>query len=280
MGDFSPKVMAAIMYAILTLLAFSVYPMLVGAGNTIHLNTENACVWNGIRFDRVLAVPNTDTSTDADDGDWSNSLSLTKDGTGCTIGVGTAAAPNDDQAGNDIAKSTAYRFYVPTGEYQLITTPDPLAVDTTDWTSGEWKAPEGMFTDNATLVDVVIGALALLIGVSPMSVLGMIGYYILNKFDMEQGTIATIIMVVLGADDHGQPAVHFHFVHQHGLRRHRRQPLHGVRRRPRQPGGGHQAVLGRGAHRVASSAWARCCSRPGATRRTAPTPAPWPKAAC
>lgn len=56
-----------------------------------------------------------------------------------------------------------------------------------------------MFTDNATLVDVVIGALALLIGVSPMSVLGMIGYYILNKFDMEQGTIATIIMVVLGA---------------------------------------------------------------------------------
>ena len=194
MGDFSPKVMAAIMYAILTLLAFSVYPMLLGAGNTIHLNTENACVVNGVRFDRVLAVkqPLTSTSDDANTGDWSNAAMVTKKGSANTC---VYAAGSDDSAGDPLATNTTYRFYMPTGEYFDATGATGIG----DITNSEWKAPEGMFTDNATLVDVVIGALALLIGVSPMTVLGMIGYYILNKFDMEQGTIATIIMVVLGA---------------------------------------------------------------------------------
>ena len=193
MGDFSPKVMAAIMYAILTLLAFSVYPMLVGAGNTIHLNTENACVLNGIRFDRVLAVklPVTSSSANADTGDWDNAVVVSKSG---TDDCATAAA-GKDTTGTALAAGTNYRFYMPTGEYVDMAG----ATSAITIANAEWKAPEGMFTDNATLVDVVIGALALLIGVSPMSVLGMIGYYILNKFDMEQGTIATIIMVVLGA---------------------------------------------------------------------------------
>ena len=191
MGDFSPKVMAAIMYAILTLLAFSVYPMLVGAGNTIHLNTENACVLNGVRFDRLLAVKASDTTTNADSGDWDNAVVVSKTG---ADGCQTAAAGKDTE-GVAIATSTAYRFYMPTGEYVDLTG----ATTAIPVVGGKWRAPEGMFTDNATLVDVVIGALALLIGVSPMTVLGMIGYYILNKFDMEQGTIATIIMVVLGA---------------------------------------------------------------------------------
>ena len=191
MGDFSPKVMAAIMYAILTLLAFSVYPMLVGAGNTIHLNTENACVLNGIRFDRILL---TDKSTiSADNGDWDNAIAVVKTSAANTCRfVGTSQ--NDAEGTGLTAK--AYTMIVPTGEEVLLPS---ITLASTTIANSEWKAPEGMFTDNATLVDVVIGALALLIGVSPMSVLGMIGYYILNKFDMEQGTIATIIMVVLGA---------------------------------------------------------------------------------
>ena len=205
MGDFSPKVMAAILYAILTLLAFSVYPMLLGAGNTIHLNTENACMYNNVRFDRVLAVLGTDNETTADKGEWGNSLAVTGALNGkCKIEVGAAAGNEKISSGTGLAASTAYRFILPTGESFGVSTPATWAaqLDVPDINTDNkslWTAPAGMFTDNATLVDVVIGALALLIGVSPMSVLGMIGYYILNKFDMEQGTIATIIMVVLGA---------------------------------------------------------------------------------
>ena len=209
MGDFSPKVMAAIMYAILTLLAFSVYPMLLGAGNTIHLNTENACVVNGIRFDRVLLAKSSNDSVTADNGDWSNGISINGAAGKCQYQSNSIAnkfSGGDDLLGAAGNLPAGYRIILPTGESYnggilALVSSSPVATEIVweDSVTSEWKAPEGMFTDNATLVDVVIGALALLIGVSPMTVLGMIGYYILNKFDMEQGTIATIIMVVLGA---------------------------------------------------------------------------------
>ena len=204
LGDFSPKVMAAILYSILTLLAFSVYPMLVGAGNTIHLNTESACVQRGVRFDRILLVLETDTVTTADNGTWSNAVSVTNGSSGCQV-VANTGQKLGDAAETEVVKTTSYVGITPTGEKTgTITTPDPLGsagigIAALGTDKAEWKAPAGMFTDNGTLVDVVIGALALLIGVSPMTVLGMIGYYILSKFDMEQGTIAAIIMVVLGA---------------------------------------------------------------------------------
>lgn len=210
LGDFSPKVMAAILYAVVTLLAFSVYPMLVGAGNTIHLNTENACVLKGARFDRVLLLPTGNSNVTADNGNWEHSFPVAKDGDSddCVVSVyaASAALKLSDAARTTITKDdTGYKIILPTGEDGTAGNPsltsNALAAgsQTTIADSAKWEAPVDMFTENSTLVNVVIGALALLIGVSPMSVLGMIGYYILNKFDMEQGSISTIIMVVLGS---------------------------------------------------------------------------------
>lgn len=208
MGDFSPKVMAAILYAILTLLAFSVYPMLVGAGNTIHLNTESACVTGGVRFDRILLTKSDEVN--ADNGNWANSIAISQKSTSktCQTSELDSTGLTSTSEGVAIGTGTTITAFLPTGEKKTLTFAASLTstaaeqdvnFGTTAGDKAEWLPPAGMFTDNATLVDVVIGALALLIGVSPMSVLGMIGYYILNKFDMEQGTIATIIMVVLGA---------------------------------------------------------------------------------
>ena len=212
LGDFSPKVMAAIIYSVVTLLAFSVFSMLAGAGNTLYLNTQEVCEVNGVRFDRVLIPPASGNTThnSADTGIWANNLPVTE-GTGgtCTIADSEISSTGDpkDAAGKDATNAVGtVKLYLPTGEIvngtitsQAFGTDGSKFAFATGVGAPKWVDVEPMFTDNSTLVTLVIGALALLIGVSPMTTLGMLGFYILKKFDVGGNTISTIIMVVLGA---------------------------------------------------------------------------------
>ena len=184
-SQFSPKLIATISFAVVALISFALYPMIAGAGNTMSLNTKEACSVGGVRADKVLKKEATETANSAD---WSNYATLGSNATGdCTIADTTVA-----RAANEI-------YFTPTGEEVKVGTAGTLT-EAAVLANSEWREIPSFFQDNSGLLNIIIGALALLIGVSPIAVLGGIGYMVLNRFQGEGATGITVaIVAVLGA---------------------------------------------------------------------------------
>ena len=186
-GQFSPKLVSVITFSVIALISFSLFPMIAGAGNTMSLNTQEACSVGGVRTDRVLKVESGVTS--ANQADWSNFVELEE------VSSNSACAITDVS----VARAAGEKYWTPTGEKVSIGTAGTTS-DKAVLKGSEWKETPAFFEDNTGLLNIIIGALGLLIAVSPIAVLGGIGYTLLGKFQGGGGSGMTVaIVAVLGA---------------------------------------------------------------------------------
>ena len=186
-GQFSPKLVAVITFSVIALISFSLFPMIAGAGNTMSLNMQEACSVGGVRTDRVLKVESGVTT--ANQADWSASLELEQ------VSADGACAITDVSE----ARAAGEKYWTPTGEKVSVGTAGTTTVKA-KLKGSEWKEIPSFFEDNTGLLGIIIGALGLLIAVSPIAVLGGIGYHLLGRFQSGGGSGMTIaIVAVLGA---------------------------------------------------------------------------------
>ena len=123
-SQFSPRLILVISFTVIALIAFSVFPMIVGAGNTVKLNTEEACTVNGVRTDKVLKVET--GVTNANKADWSESIALSETTAGkCAI---------DDIS---VARAAGEIYWLPTGQKVKVetagTTSDKAVLKNSEW---------------------------------------------------------------------------------------------------------------------------------------------------
>lgn len=198
MSGFSMKVLAAMAYAVGAMFAFALFPTFNGGAQGVHLEAraEGSCVTSsGQRFDRIveLATATTDAHfsgkageyTDPNKYDWSKAASVTRgtsDTTQCLVTLTGLAA--DDK--------------ILTADGTEITWPVASGDETDDTTVG-WEASASMFNDNRDITNVVLGAIALVIGVGPIVVLGSIGMALLNTFGGSMGGAMKFLIATLGA---------------------------------------------------------------------------------
>ena len=229
LSSLSPRLLAAIGFSVILMIAFALFPTISGAAQGFSLAAKEggSCETNaGHRFDRavvlanqtfqavyadggangLVANPGTDAftgspgeETDANKYDWSNgytvaasncqvqglSLSVNSNATGA-ITVPFKMLTAD---GTEIAVNAAGQ--VGTAKTAVAATPTVANADASESAS--------IFADNRTITNVIIGAVILLIGVSPIAILGGIGYQLLNMFTSGMSGITRILIGVLGA---------------------------------------------------------------------------------
>ena len=184
LSEFSPRLLAALGYTIVSLFLFALFPLISGAGQGIHLlaRGEGACelISGGVRFDRMAPVG---TANSPNAVDWSGSDILTVTQTSGAETCTASTAP------------TAVPYYTPTGEKFT-----PTAAAVIDAGIAGWQDPASMFQDQPGLVGLVIGAIALIIGIGPLVIVGVLGYKALSYFrGSGAGGIAVGLMAALGA---------------------------------------------------------------------------------
>ena len=189
-GQFSPKLISSITFSVIALISFSLFPMIAGAGNTMSLNTKEACSVGGVRADLVVMVESEVIT--ANKADWSKSVGLEEVATGTSEGM---CAITDVS----VARALNEAYWTPTGEKVKVSVAGTITEQAV-LKDSEWKEVPSFFEDNTGLLTIIIGALALLIAVSPIAVLGGIGYMLLGKFQGGGGNgMSVAIIAVLGA---------------------------------------------------------------------------------
>ena len=185
-SQFSPRLIMVITFSLLALITFSMFPMVAGAGNTVKLHTEEAGVVNSTRADKILKIEA--GVQNVNKADWSESITLSETtGGGCAIDDVSVARPASEQ------------YWLPTGQKARVGTAGTLTEKAVlkDCT---WEGVEPFFQDSTGLLLIIIEALGLLIAVSPIGVLGSIGYMILSRFQGGGMTGLTLAIIsVLGA---------------------------------------------------------------------------------
>ena len=186
LSSFSPKLMFVLGFVVISILAFAMFPMIAGAGQGVYLEakSDGSCELTAgkVRFDRIHFSTTAITQT-ADEFDWSSSTGVAdvteKTGGGCTATGITAAMTH---------------FLLPNDTTFTATATADTVPDAT------WEAPASMFEDNNGLLIVIIGVIALIIGVAPMGILGYIGYVTLQRFQSGGMSGLTLMIVsTLGA---------------------------------------------------------------------------------
>ena len=194
---FGPRLMLALGYTIGALFFFALFPMISGAGNTIHLESrgEGSCetVNGGVRFDK-LALQKTVSGNplSVDETNWGSATA----GDVVTI-VQNSGTAGECQfpSGTNVASAT---YYLPTGETLTLTakgTPD----EDIDATVATWVGPSSIFQDQPGLVAMVVGAVALVIGIGPLVIIGALGYQVLSYFKSDGMGVSMMLMAALGA---------------------------------------------------------------------------------
>ena len=214
MSSFSPKLIAAIVYTVAALFAFALFPTFNGAAQGWHLEArqDGACeTKSGTRFDRVLPLAaNTAASVflgkggeynDPNKYDWGKGLTVTQDGTAGTCHITSAfTAETDGYYG--VNKLLSADGTVVSG---VVAATGAIAANA-DLTNGAtWERPASMFNDNRAIINIIIGATVLIIGIGPIMILGGVGLYLLNTFSGGMtgptkflvGTLGAIVAVTL-----------------------------------------------------------------------------------
>ena len=206
LSAFSPRLMMALGYTIAALFLFAVFPLISGAGNTVFLEARSggSCelVNGGTRFDklalqktvnnRVVSVDHTNWGSTTNSATAQDVLEITQ-----TSGASTCQARVLESATADLNSAT---YYLPSGETVTIDLPEAAAnVAVVPSTVATWVGPASMFQDQAGLVALVVGAIALIIGIGPLVVIGALGYTVLNIFRSNGGGMAMMLMAALGA---------------------------------------------------------------------------------
>ena len=236
MSSFSPKLIAAIVYTVAALFAFALFPTFNGAAQEWHLEArqDGACeTKSGTRFDRVVvlggqtlaavyavgganglvALPSTEPfwgksgeEQDPNKYDWSKGYTV--DASNCQVqGMSLSVNSNAAQAETiPIKMLTANGTPVTVNAVGTVATAT-TAVDATV-TVGNGALPQkpaSMFNDNRAIINIIIGATVLIIGIGPIMILGGVGLYLLNTFSGGMtgptkflvGTLGAIVAVTL-----------------------------------------------------------------------------------
>jgi len=208
MSGFSYKVLSAMAYAVGAMFAFALFPTFNGGAQGVHLEAraEGSCETSaGQRFDRIVPmadlgattpygsgwfVGKSGEETDPNKYDWSKGLNViqTSGGTTCSLNGGESAYSNATKKaltadGTEVTASAA-----------LASGAGSLTI-----ASSKWSKSASMFNDNRDITNVVLGAIALVIGVGPIVVLGSIGMALLNTFGGSMGGAMKFLIATLGA---------------------------------------------------------------------------------
>ena len=206
MSGFSYKVLAAMAYAVGAMFAFALFPTFNGGAQSVHLEAraEGSCVTSaGQRFDRIVPLASATGAsifsgkageyTDPNKYDWSKASTVSQDGTGCQVVAANGIS--------DASSYTANKGLTADGTEVGIVSSDAGAIAAAmDLAAGNsWEKSASMFNDNRDITNVVLGAIALVIGVGPIVVLGSIGMALLNTFGGSMGGAMKFLIATLGA---------------------------------------------------------------------------------
>ena len=201
-SSFPWKLIGAIVYSVGALFAFALFPTFVGAGQGIHLEArdDGSCEYQGQRFDRVVIMNDSSDRLDANEYDWgSYGGTVTQATNACEVAVGAMTSLAAHTASSTVSVLTA------TGnEIKSVTVATAFTAGNADGkltfpTTAEWESPKPMFNDNRSLVNIIIGAMVLIIGIGPIIVIGMIGYKLLGMFAGGMSGPAKFLVAALGA---------------------------------------------------------------------------------
>ena len=179
MSGFTTAVVGLIVGALILMVALQVYPMVVDIGNDIHLMTKNGGVWevNGKRFDRVAFKTADKTKPEQfDSTDW-----VTPTGTNViacpaeATPAGTLILPGGSEVSHPLCASSASTI-----------------------TDGKVASPVRFLQKNTSLISIVVQAVALLLSLAPLGMLGGVGYMFLGRFSTGMSTMSRVITAVIG----------------------------------------------------------------------------------
>ena len=207
-AGFSPRLLGTIVFAVGLLFAYALFPMFSGAAQGFFLSArdDGSCIANGNRFDRITPV-DSENDLDPNNYDWSLGPNSTAALTAAGVGSGVYTVIQLSGSGNE-KKCALEISSTPTpvaGNDKVLTaTGQELSISwsTTAEITGssiEWKKPAAMFNDNRTLVNIIIGATILIIGIGPIVVLGSIGEQMLSRFAGGMSGPARYLLATLGA---------------------------------------------------------------------------------
>ena len=204
LSSFSPKLMFVLGFVVISILAFAMFPMIAGAGQGVYLEAkqDGSCelAAGKVRFDRVY-LSTSSIDDNADDINWATAVSTV---TANSFTAGTSDVSEGTSKGCKVdalaSTFTGTQVYALTStDIKFTFTPAALGGLIPAGTAG-WEDPASMFEDNNGLLIVIIGVIALIIGVAPMGVLGYIGYVVLQRFQMGGMSGLTLMIVsTLGA---------------------------------------------------------------------------------
>ena len=237
MSGFSYKVLAAMAYAVGAMFAFALFPTFNGGAQSVHLEAraEGSCeTVAGQRFDRVVllngqTIAHPGGAIGADDGDiavtlataysgnfvgksgeetdpnkydWSEGATVTPN---CTLPTdlltfGTAAGLTASETGTTtVDLLTADGTEVTATVLGTASSATAVGVTSITVSGANGSKSASMFNDNRDITNVVLGAIALVIGVGPIVVLGSIGMALLNTFGGSMGGAMKFLIATLGA---------------------------------------------------------------------------------
>ena len=214
MSSFSPKLIAAIVYTVAALFAFALFPTFNGAAQMWHLEArqDGACeTKSGTRFDRVVPMAN-DRLAEAFHGkagefgdpnkyDWSKGITVAQAATAGTCHL--LSAFTAETAGfyevNKLLTADG------TTVTSIVADTGAIAANAGITDGATWQKPASMFNDNRAIINIIIGATVLIIGIGPIMILGGVGLYLLNTFaggvsgptKFLVGTLGAIVAVTL-----------------------------------------------------------------------------------
>ncbi len=187
MSGFTKAVVGMIVGALVLMVGLQIYPMIVDVGNDINLMTKPGATsvleYNGKRFDRAaIKVSTHDGPEDYASSAWLKVANTSvgfdfPSGTTLTTAADTVILPNGTEI-TETAAGAADEHFVQSNVKQA--------------------SPVKFLQKNTALIGIVIQAIALLLSLAPMGMLGGVGYMFLGKFATGMSTISRVIVATIG----------------------------------------------------------------------------------
>ena len=186
MSGFTKAVVGMIVGALILMVALQVFPMIVDIGNDIFLMTRPSgaaiAEINGKRFDKVAVRTNDkDAPEDFESSDWA------------TISVASGGVLTLNPA----PPSSAPKTLILPGGTEITETTSTEATTFTNTGIKQAKAVR-FLQKGSLLITTVITAIALLLSVAPLAMLGGVGYMFLGRFTTGMSSITRVIVAVIG----------------------------------------------------------------------------------
>lgn len=170
------------------------FPLLIGAVNGWYMQSADACVIDGERFDRVVVAGSNDTKEAWED------VTSTSDGSAATPSATTAYLLEEKTGdkcniGDGTAISTSTKFYTPIGT-EVTSVAGQAEVTGAEWAEAGTIFDVGGFSG---LIEIILQAAGLAIPVALLMALGSFGHSFLRNMGLDPilSAIFTVIAFLL-----------------------------------------------------------------------------------